>query len=191
MAMNLGDLLGMIRQDYLDTWQATANEATGSGGTMMIEPSATAQAPSFGAVLWHDLQLNGKATSVQSEGVFAFDEQISFGWGDALPGQAEPLHVVVRPFAWDAMPVALKLPQGKALNLEPLGQWLEQWSAEPEPDAVDETSPFREVAHSLTQTSPTSLHVDMGSAPLDAWQDLLEALLAAGATQAIFGGPQG
>jgi hypothetical protein len=190
MAMNLGDLLAMIRQDYLDTWQATADEATANTTTVTIEPLGV-QAPLLGAVLWHDLQLNGKAVKVQSEGVFAFDDQISFGWGDALPGQAEPLQVVVRPFAWDAMPVALKLPQGKALNLEPVAQWLEQWSAEPEPDAIDETSPFREVAHSLTQTSPTSLHVDMGSAPLDAWQDLLEALLAAGATQAIFGSPQG
>jgi hypothetical protein len=183
MSMNLGDLLAMIRQDYLDTLQAAAEDAKRSGAKVVLEPVGSVAEPALGTVLWHDLQLNGKAVAVPSEGVFAFEERIIFGWGDALPGQSEPLQVVVQPFAWDAMPVRVKLPAGKALNLEPLRQWLEQWSAEPEETEAE----FREVVHSLVQTGPNSLRIDMGSAPLDAWQDLLEALLAAGATQAVFG----
>lgn len=191
MAMVLGDLLAMIRQDYLDTLRAVADEASAQGQAVALEPPATHAAPALGVVAWHDLARNGKAVTVASEGVFAFPERIRFGWGDALPGQPEPLQVVVQPFAWDAMPITVKTPPGQPLNPAPLAQWLEQWGAEPDSAAQAEDAFGRDVVHSLKQTGPATLVADLGTAPLEAWQDLLEALLAAGASEAIFGAPQG
>jgi len=189
--MVLGDLLAMIRQDYFDTLRAVSQEAETSGKTVVMEAPASTAAPELGTLCWHDLLVNGKATYVSSEGVFAFPERICFGWGDALPGQHEPLQVVVQPFAWDAMPLTLKLPTGTTLNPAPLAQWLEQWATEPEPAAQAEAYGGREVVHSLMQTGPSTWLADLGTAPLEAWQDLLEALLATGASQVVFGAAQG
>ncbi|MCA3244459.1 MAG: hypothetical protein INF43_04030 [Alphaproteobacteria bacterium] len=191
MTMVLGDLLAMIRQDYLDTLRAVAYEAAAQGQTVVLEPQATPAEPALGVVAWHDLARQGKAVTVTSEGVFAFPNRIRFGWGDPLPGQPEPLQVVVQPFAWDAMPITLQTPRGQVLNLTPLAQWLAQWGAEPDSAAQAEDVFGREVVHSLRQTGPATWVADLGTAPLEAWQDLLEALLAAGASQAIFGAPQG
>jgi len=192
MAMVLGDLLAMIRQDYLDTLQATAAEAQARGVHVVLEPQATPHQTTLGQVLWHDLALNGQPTTVASEGVFAFPQAIRFGWGDALPGQPEPLQVVVYPFAWEAMPVTLQAAAGAGLDVAVLGQWLAQWAlpAEPPPPTGGATV-GHEVVHSVRQTGPASFMLDLGTAPLEAWQDLLEALLASGATTAIFGTPQG
>lgn len=191
MSMNLGDLLGMIRQDYLDTLQEAFDAVAEADPRAALEP-ALSTTPAFGTELWADMVAKGKTQRVGSEGLFQFTETITFGWGDALPGQPEPLQVVVNPFAWDAMPFALHMAQGKTDDTAPLLQWLEQWTAEPEPFAEDEEEgvdePFRQVVHGLKQGKTANSWVaDMGSAPLEAWQDLLEALLAMGASKVEFG----
>jgi hypothetical protein len=111
----------------------------------------------------------------------------------ALPGQPAPLQVNVKPFAWDAMPFSFTIAQNETFNPEPLAQWLTQWGAEPElegePDndtAAEIHQSHREVVHSL-QGGGYQWQADMGTAPIDAWQDLLEALLATGAGSVQFG----
>ena len=191
--MNLGDLLGMIRQDYLDSWQE-AWDAAQAQPHAALEPALEAT-PTLGAELWADYHTGTTVGMVKSEGVFLFTETITFGWGDALPGQPDPLAVVVQPFAWDAMPFVL---EGKDLDAKPLSQWLTQWATEPEPFAEDEDDeeegedePFKQVVHGLKQGATANSWVaDMGSAPLEAWQDLLEAILATGASRVVFGAPQ-
>ncbi len=190
MTMNFGDLLGMIRQDYLDTLSATAADAS-AGGAVETETAHHQGTPKVGVTLWHDLTVAGRPVQVASEGVFQFPTAIQFGWGDALPGQPEPLQVTIQPFAWDAMPVKLAPMAGASIDPTPLAQWLEQWGAEPEPDLIAEDSPYREVAHSLIWHDNAHFTLDMGSAPLDAWQDLLEALLAANVARATFGEAMG
>jgi hypothetical protein len=193
MSMNLGNLLQMIRQDYLDTLQEAFDDAVQADSRAALEP-ALENPPTLGAELWADYVAQGTTHTVASEGLFQFTETITFGWGDALPGQPDPLQVVVKPFAWDAMGFTVKM-QGAA-NLAPLHQWLEQWATEPEPFATDgddeegEEEPYRQVVHSLKAgKAPYSWVADMGSAPLEAWQDLLEALLAMGATRVEFSTP--
>ena len=185
MPMNLGDLLEMVRQDYLDTLNAAAAEA---GAGTQREPLLH-DTPALGTVLWGDLKVGSRMVTVASEGVFQFEERIIFGWGDELPGQPAPLQVVVQPFAWEAMAFTLTPASGKQLNPEPLLQWLDQWSAEPEPEETEPTpDQGRGVVHSLKAgAKPGSYIADMGSAPLEAWQDVLEAALAAGAAQIIVG----
>lgn len=193
--MNLGDLLGMIRQDYLDTLQEAFEDAQKADARALLEPALTTLHV-FGTECWADYHTQGKTQHVASEGLFQFAETIAFGWGDALPGQPDPLQVVVQPFTWDAMPFAVQFGAGKATDTRPLQQWLEQWATEPTPFAVDEQSdegegedePFRQVVHGLKHGKTEGSWVaDMGSAPLEAWQDLLEALLAMGANRVTFG----
>jgi hypothetical protein len=85
MAMVLGDLLEMIRQDYLDTLEAAADEAR-LGSVVQLE---VAQGPlSLGSVAWADMTCNGHPVTVASEGVFGFDEHLTFGWGATRPARA-------------------------------------------------------------------------------------------------------
>jgi hypothetical protein len=184
MAMNLGDLLQMIRQDYMDTLDAAAEEA---GHTVVREPALQPEAE-LGKEVWADLKLGSRLIKVPTEGVFQFDERIIFGWGDELPGQPAPLQVVVNPFAWDAASFTLTPAANRVIDTEPLLQWLDQWSAEPDAESKAQQV-WKEVAHSLKKGAGENTYVaDLGTAPLEAWQDLLEAALAAGAKQIVFGG---
>lgn len=184
MAMNLGDLLQMIRQDYMDTLDAAAEEA---GQAVVREPAILPEAE-LGKDIWGDLKSGSRLIKVPTEGVFQFEERIIFGWGDELPGQPAPLQVLVMPFAWDAASFTLTPAANRTLDTEPLLQWLDQWSAEPDAESKSQQV-WKEVAHSLKQgATPNTFIADFGTAPLEAWQDLLEAVLAAGARQIVFGG---
>ncbi len=182
MSMVLGDLLHMVRQDYLDALEDAYEEALETGAPAELEPE-------LGPLAWGDMRVAGKVMMVISEGEFNFKPAITFGWGDALPGQPEPLTVLVQPFTWDSMLIELTPADDTTITVEPMYQWLEQWASKPE--GLDEEGPFKMVVHSLIQgISPQRWMVDMGSAPLEAWQDVLEAALAAGAVRLTIGAPQ-
>jgi hypothetical protein len=187
MSLVLGDLLAMIRQDYMDTLAAAYAEAI-THGPAALEPALGA--PMISRDAWGDMKVGARLVSVPSEGVFGFQQPICFGWGDALPGQAEPLQVEVWPFAWDDLRVSLQVAAGRALDDTPLAQWLEQWATPPADVVGKEPSDElgRGVVHGLAAgQAPDTWHADLGTAPLEAWQDLLEAALAANAVRMIVG----
>jgi hypothetical protein len=196
MSMVLGDLLAMIRQDYVDALLAEYKaQPTDSAVATALEP-ALRDDPALGVVLWGDLRVrhNGRDTlkTVASEGVFRFDERIVFDWGDALPGKGAPLQVVVLPFMWDAMAVHVAA-GGPKPDWAALEDWLARWSMEPDADDQgDIEEQGRGVVHGCTvpfaEKEGYRFEVDMGTAPLDAWEDLLEAVLACGCVCVQIGG---
>lgn len=191
MTMTLGDLLEMIRQDYIDHLTASAEDLQEDGAEVMFEPAFRDEKNEI--VLDGALKLPARVdllakrgpdvetVQVAAEGVFKFDGAIDIVWESGMKVQ-------VMPFAWDMMPVKLE-GMGDSPNWEPLQQWFWRWFAEPE----EVEGPVQEVVHYMADPEPIDgmvrLMVDMGSAPLEAWQDLLDAVSAAGAKSAIVGEP--
>lgn len=189
MTMTLGDLLEMIRQDYIDHLTANAEDLQAEGAEVMFEPAFRDEKGEVS--LEGSLKLparvdllakRGEAVEsiqVAAEGVFKFDGSIDITWDNGTPVQ-------VMPFAWDMMPVRM---EGLAADVgfEPLQQWFWRWFAEPE----ELEGPVQEVVHYLGDpevvNGVTRIIVDMGSAPLEAWQDLLDACAACGAKKIIVG----
>ncbi len=194
MTMTLGDLLEMIRQDYIDHLTASAEDLTEEGAEVMFEPAFRDEK--------NEVALDGmlklparidllakrsgaanddvETVQVAAEGVFKFDGSIDITWEGGMAVQ-------VFPFGWDMMPVRM---EGLAddVSYEPLQQWFWRWFAEPE----DLEGPVQEVVHYLgdpekLEGNVTRIIADMGSAPLEAWQDLLDACSAMGAKKVVVG----
>lgn len=190
MAMTFGDLLEMIRQDYVDHLQAAAADLEGEGAKVVYEPPFKD--------MKGDVQLEGalqlparvdlasgkpgsvETLQVEAEGVFQFEGSVDVNWEGGMK-------VTVMPFSWDKMPVVVEGLDAK-VNWEPLQQWYWRWFAEPEesPDGG-----VLEVVHHLSDPAVVKggmrIVADMGTAPLEAWQDLLDACLAMGAKRVVVG----
>ncbi len=193
MTMTLGDLLEMIRQDYIDHLTATAEDLEAEGAEVMFEPAfrddkgevaleGVLKLPARVDLLAKRVE-DGKEdvepVQVAAEGVFKFDGGIDVTWENGMK-------VKVYPFGWDMMPVRME-GLGDVANFEPLQQWFWRWFAEPE----ELEGPAQEVVHYLgdpeTKEGVTLLMADMGTAPLEAWQDLLDACAALGAKSVTIG----
>jgi hypothetical protein len=189
MTMTLGDLLEMIRQDYMDHLTATAEDLQEDGAEVMYEPAFRddkGEVALEGALKLPAridlLAKRGEAVEtvqVAAEGVFKFDGSIDITWEGGMAVQ-------VFPFAWDMMPVRMEGVADDA-KFEPLQQWFWRWFAEPE----DLEGPAQEVVHYLGDPEKvegvTRIIADMGSSPLEAWQDLLDACAACGAKKVVVG----
>lgn len=189
MTMTLGDLLEMIRQDYMDHLTASAEDLQEDGAEVMFEPAFRDDKGevALDGVLKLPARIDLLAkrgeevetVQVAAEGVFKFDGSIDITWEGGMALQ-------VFPFAWDMMPVRMEGLADDA-KFEPLQQWFWRWFAEPE----DLEGPAQEVVHYLGDPEKvdglTRIIVDMGSAPLEAWQDLLDACQACGSKKTIVG----
>lgn len=191
MTMTLGDLLEMIRQDYIDHLTASADDLQAEEGTeVMFEPAFRddkGEVALDGILklparidLLAKRGIDVETVQVAAEGVFKFDDSINITWEGGMAVQ-------VFPFGWDMMPVRMEgVPEDS--TFEPLQQWFWRWFAEPE----DLEGPVQEVVHYLGDPERmdggvTRIIADMGSAPLEAWQDLLDACDALGAKKVIVG----
>ncbi|PZP40221.1 MAG: hypothetical protein DI585_01710 [Pseudomonas fluorescens] len=189
MTMTLGDLLEMIRQDYIDHMTAMADDLEEDGAEVMFEPAFRDDKGevSLEGILKLPARVDlltkrGEAVEpvqVAAEGVFRFDDSIDITWDNGMS-------VKVLPFGWDMMPVRMS---GVADDqaFEPLQQWFWRWFAEPE----ELEGPVQEVVHYLGDPERVDGEVrimaDMGTAPLEAWQDLIDACAACGAKSLVIG----
>ena len=192
MTMTLGDLLEMVRQDYVDLLQETGGELAASGGKVVYEVpfrDENGEITTEGALNLPariDLAVARgdeiEPVQVEAEGVFRFDGSVDLTWENGMAVQ-------VFPFGWDLMPVRLE-GLGAAPDWTPLQQWFERWFMEPE-DETGDGSVVREVVHYLSDPDVVpegvTLTADMGTAPLEAWQDLLDACAACGAKKVVVG----
>lgn len=190
MTMTLGDLLEMVRQDYVDHLLAAGEDARAEGAQVVFEPVLRDEV-SGQPVLEGEMKLPARVdlgvtqgggfepVQVEAEGVFQYDGAVDVSWDGGMK-------VSVRPFRWDAMAVRL---EGVADGVDwaPVQQWFWRWFAEPE----ELEGEVQEVVHHLSDPlragAAMRLVADMGSAPLEAWQDLLDACLACGAKRVEIG----
>ncbi len=181
----LGELLEGVRTYYLDRFRAAIEEHEAEEDQEVI-----AEAPLLddagervreGALeLPYRLDLailrGGEcvdSVTVDTEAMLSFDP-VEFTWEGRL-------RVELAGFQWNMCPLALS-PAPSAEQLAALVGWFERWFEEN--DEVD--PPFLGCVHYLSepeeQDGECRLALDLGSAPLAAFEELLDAGLRAGAT---------
>ncbi|MBV8880203.1 MAG: hypothetical protein JO332_09585 [Planctomycetaceae bacterium] len=175
--MQLGELLDRIRDYYLQRLRTELREAP----KPIAEPAfrkkdgSLAREGPLSLPLRGDLYAHGEMIAVDTEKMLAFDA-LEFPW-------TEDLTVDLEPFKWNELTLHLA-GVGSCVDWAPLTAWFEKWfdgddEREPGPDGL------RGVLHFLsdpeTHDDEIRFMIDLGSAPVEAFEELLDAADALGA----------
>ena len=116
--------------------------------------------------------------SVDSDVILSF-EPIKFRWEDEL-------QVEVHPFHWDSLRLLVGNLAGVS-NWSPLTDWFMKWFREDEDGAGELLGLVHFLSDPKNVEDSVEFKIDLGSAPVEAFEGLLDALVALGATHARFG----
>jgi hypothetical protein len=175
--MKLGELLDRIRDYYTQRLRTELREAP----TPVAEPAfrkkdgSLAREGPLELPLRGDLFAHGEMIAVDTEKMLSFDA-LEFLW-------TEELTVNLEPFKWNEVTLVLS-GLGACVDWDPLVDWFEKWF-----DAEDRREPgpdgLRGVLHFLSdpevEGEDVRFSVDLGSAPVEAFEELLDAADALGA----------
>jgi hypothetical protein len=193
--MTVGQLLDDIRERYLTQFRRSISEVQEAGMEAWVEPAycdedaALAREGELGLPLRLDLVgvADGEAQErvrVDSDSMLSF-EPIDFEWR-GLPTRLAPFH-------WDSCHVRVTgVP--KPADWSHLHDWFDHWF-----DSEDTRQPDSDglcgVIHFLSDPkrkgAATVFEVDFGSAPVEAFEEFLDALRDSGATKIEIGYDQG
>ena len=188
--MGLGELLDQIRKYYLDQLIAAAEEELAKKSTSVILEGVLRSGDGT-AVVAGELQLAlrkdlailekgvvKKLLTIDTKRMLSF-EPLAFDW-------AESLRVSLGPFQWQQMP--LRIPCRERTDWQPLQEWFWRWFRRDE-DAPD--GQLLGVVHFLSDPEilekAAAFEVDLGSAPVGAFEELLDAVVALGVKQCEIG----
>jgi hypothetical protein len=193
--MTVGQLLDDIRHRYLTQFRRIISQVRRERMEAWVEPAcrdedgALAREGPLGLPMRLDLAAvaDGEVKSairVDSDSLLTF-EPIDFEWSAQIPAR-------LAPFYWDDCHVQVTGIHHPA-DWSHLQSWFEKWF-----DAED-THPlnsdgFSEVIHFLSdpkaEGAATIFQIDFGSAPVEAFEELLDALRCSGATKIQIGKDQ-
>ena len=183
--MTVGEIIDAVRGGYLRQFEATTAEQSAQGRVLTeVALRDESGAPVGEGSLQLPMRLDivpmrggqpGPTVSVDSESRTDF-EPVEFAWGDQL-------HVRLAPFWWDSVRVTLSIDDWTLLR-----QWFMKWFRAD----VDGDGQALGVVHFLSDPEPGasgySLTLDLGTAPVQAFEELLDAVEASGATAVAIGG---
>ena len=192
--VTIGELLARIRASYVETFACRLADASRGGGERVIPEVAVCQANgeialvgSLGlprrvdACVFAD-DAPARTLRFDSEKLLSF-ESLSLVWGDGLK-------VDLHPFTWDACALRFASP-GRA-DLGPLLAWFRRWFDEGDERGLTNEFPGG-VVHSISGPAEEGeawlVVVDLGSARLKAFEELLDAVAAVGAARVVVGHP--
>jgi hypothetical protein len=193
--MTLGDLLDSIRGRYLTQFRDSIAEISSAGRRAIVEPAlrdecgtlvgeGALRLPLRGDVFVVDDGQPAESCRVDSESVLLF-EPIRLVWGNVV-------QVRVTPFPWDGCDVrVIGIPS--STDWARLRDWFDKWF-----DAEDTRQAGEQglsgVIHFLSDPehdgSAATFQVDFGSAPVEAFEGLMDALRESGATGIEIGNDQ-
>ena len=188
--MGLNELLNEIRQEFLNAFHAAIEEKELLPGSSLILEPALRQEDDTRAIEG-ELQLPIRTDiavlqddtltemmNVDSDCMLGFDP-VEFEWTDNL-------HVDLGPFAWQGL--SFRVRGATKYDWEPLQDWFWRWFRDEEEDPAD---PLLGAIHFLSDPGVVGdaieFHLDMGSAPIEAFEEMLDAVAAAGATHCEIG----
>lgn len=195
--MNLEELLGTIRDLYLERYQEALDERENDPGTTIhLEPILLDDAgdPVLDGKL--ELPLRGdlfvavgeelQGYAVDSTSMMDFDP-FSFELDD---GGGTTFYI--EPFVWDHLEITFGGLDAERTDWTPLSAWYLAWfdendgGEENEDDDTAKPTQFAEVVHCLSDPEPTPdgavVSIDLGTAPVAAIEDLLAAIQMLGPT---------
>ncbi len=189
--MTLGDLLDDIRTRYLAQFRRCIGQITGTGRRAIVEAAfrdergALVGGGALGLPLRGDVFAVAEGQSpeslrVDSESILTF-EPVASAW-NSVP-------IRVSPFQWDACDVrASGIPP--ATDWSNLRGWFDRWFDGDDTRQADEQG-LNGVVHFLSDpahhASAATFQVDFGSASVEAFEELLDALRDSGATKIEIG----
>ena len=193
--LTIGELLARVRSTYVDSFaERLAKAARDSPGRLVPEAAVCAdgaELPAPGALdlpqrvdacVFADGQVAGVMT-FDSESMLAF-EPLAIVWGDGLD-------VDLQPFTWDACELRFRPPDDG--DLGPLTEWFRRWFDEGDERALTNEFPGG-VVHSISGPLEEGDHwvltVDLGSARLKAFEELIDALAAINRVRLVVGHPR-
>ena len=188
----LGDLLDRVRTYYTSRLSAALRELAMEPGTSVF-PEAALRAADGTVVREGELHLPYRVDAcvgdqrsvtrtvmVDTEGMLSF-EPFAFVW----PGG---MQVTMRPFRWDYCSVTA---EARPDSYDRLREWFADWFKEAD-DSVREHGELLEAVHFMSdpQADGTlrTLLIDLGSAPVAAFEALLDALRDSGQREITIGG---
>ena len=194
--MGLVELLDQIRDDYLDQFLAAIEEKQALPGVRVVSEPALREPDGNLAVdgAWElpvrtDIAvLQGDELSdvfnVGNDSLVDFDP-VEFDW-------SKTLHVEMGPFAWQGFTVTM--PNEPTYDWSALQEWYWKWFQEEEVD--DPEAPILLGAvHSLSEPAVRDdvieFSVDLGSAPIAAFEEMLDAFATAGVSLCAIGNVPG
>lgn len=190
--MTLGSVLDEIREVYLSLFRQSLREACAGSPQVIAEPAflledgGLAREGHLNLPCRMDLVAFAGETpenlSVDSESLLTFDP-LDFDWKE-VPAR-------VLPFCWDACPVTLTgLPETP--DWTPLTTWFERWfdleDTRP-PDKAGLYGVVHFLSDPVTEGLKNQFSLDLGSAPVEAFEGLLDALVSLGAQSLVMGEP--
>ncbi len=189
--MGVGELLDRIRALYTERLSQVAEDLGKEPGARVLSEVAlrgpdghALREGGLGLPMRVDVVLFSSAgtpetRSVDSDRVVRFDP-VSFAW-------AQTLHVSMHPFQWDALSVCFQAPKEPA-GWKPLVEWYLGWFREG--DDGDGAS-LLGVVHFLSEPEVAAggvrLKADLGSAPVQAFEGMLDAIAALGVDEVLVG----
>jgi hypothetical protein len=187
--MGLGELLDQARQYYLERLIAAAEERCAKKNTSVILEPCLRSSDGTAAVegklqlpLRKDLAVlkNGavkELLTIDTKGMLSF-EPLAFDWGEGL-------RISLGPFQWQQLP--FRMPHRRRADWQPFQEWFWRWFREDE----DGDDGLLGAVHFLSDPEvlgkAVAFEVDLGSAPVEALEELLDAIAVTGVKQCVIG----
>lgn len=193
--MTLGDLLDQIRDQYLAPFRAAISEQAGAEppSTFVAEPILRDEDGEPAREGGLDLPMRGDLFILKDEPEGRnIDSEALIGFDPVNVAGPNGLAVTFTPFVWDMLDVTLGGVVIDDTDWTPLVDWFDRWFDEEEAHPVGPDG-LSGVIHGLSEPADEDdavvFTVDLGSAPVEALEELIEALALLGAASCRFGTP--
>ncbi|MDI7773868.1 hypothetical protein [Asticcacaulis sp. EMRT-3] len=166
--MEFGELLLLVRDSYISQFAAFIDQQNAShiGGAPEVKFELSEDSEIFGHIYCADYASEEDGGHVVE---LAPDEEISF---DPLEVSFGAMEIAVTRLAWHDMTISIG--QGGHVAPEALAPWFETWF-DPDEQRFDPDTRFSGNIHALT-LDRDGLNVDFGTAPMDAFVELIDLL---------------
>ncbi len=188
--MGLGELLDQVRSYYLDRFREAISEQESAGDIRVIVESpyldsqgnpsreGALNLPMRGDIFVISESEAAKSLQVDTKNMIGFSP-LKFEW-------EQRLSVQLMPFQWNWCPIKLSPAKGIE-ELGPVVDWFERWFE----DRGDGSDDFCGSVHFLSDPETTDagvkMDIDLGSAPVEAFEELLDSCVAIGASSVSIG----
>lgn len=187
----IGQLLDQIRDYYIDYFIDTINEyGETNGGSIFHEVAlckadgSLATAGVLGLPVRGDLVVirdssGTDSVRIDTDGMLSF-EPIEFEWPE------NNLVVDLGPFQWNWMQLRI-FGLGNHADWEPIRDWFMGWFQEEDPEEGELLGGVHFLSDPETGNAYSQVSIDLGTAPVESFEELLDALGQMGATKVQFG----